>query len=73
MLRELQDQLADAGVSVVAINCMALSSVDALLERLTEEFRCGNLDAKRKTKKRKAKESATQTLDSLLSHTTRRW
>lgn len=72
LLGEMRDELSDTAVTVVTVNCMALNSMDALLERLVEEFGAAQKPTKKGGKPRKVKESALQTLNTLLSKATRR-
>lgn len=61
-------RLADidaSGIKIVSINCMALTSVDALWERLVEEFDGSKRKLAVKSKKAKGKEAAMALLATL--------
>lgn len=72
LLGEMRDDISDSAVNVVTINCMALASTEALLERLIEEFGNTQKRANKGGKARKTKETPLQTLDTLLAKATRR-
>lgn len=72
LLGEMRDEFSDATVTIVTVNCMALNSIDALLERLVEEFSVDQVRAKKGGKVRKDKKTTLQILDTLLSEATRR-
>ncbi|KAI0087946.1 P-loop containing nucleoside triphosphate hydrolase protein [Irpex rosettiformis] len=72
LLGEMRDDFSDAAVTVVTVNCMALDSTEALLERLIEEFSDTSKRGTKGGKARKTKETTLQTLDSLLTGATRR-
>lgn len=73
ILGDLKEQLDTASVTVMTINCMALNAMDALLDRLVEEFKTEAKAPKKSGRPRKAKESPLQVLENLFKVTTRRW
>lgn len=72
LLGEMRDDLTDTVVTVITVNCMALNSIEALLERLNEEFSDTKKPRNKGGKPRKTKETPLQTLDTLLAGATRR-
>ncbi|KAI0342036.1 P-loop containing nucleoside triphosphate hydrolase protein [Trametopsis cervina] len=72
LLGDMRDDLSDASVAVVTVNCMALNSMDALLERLIEEFGAHQKQSRKGGKSRKTKDTTLQSLGTLLDETTRR-
>ena len=70
LLGEMRDDISDSAVNVVTVNCMALASTEALLERLIEEFGNTQKRANKGGKARKPKETSLQTLDTLLAKAT---
>ncbi|GJE94901.1 AAA domain-containing protein [Phanerochaete sordida] len=64
VLGDMRDELADAGVSVISVNCMAVNDVEALYARLVEDLSKGG---KRSGRGRKPKETSLQAVDRLLN------
>lgn len=73
ILGSLRDELENAEISVVTVNCMALNNIDALLEQLIEHFRSAEESTKKGARARKPKISTMQILNSLFSQAARRW
>lgn len=69
----MRTQLETAEVVTVVINCMALNSVDALWDRLKDEFQDAEAKTKKGTKAKKLKESSLDALKRLLASRSTKW
>lgn len=70
VLGDMRDELADAHVSVITVNCMAVNDVDALYTRLVEDLSKGG---KKPGRGRQVKESSFQAVDRLLTKQRAKW
>lgn len=69
----MRTQLETAEVVTVVINCMALNSVDALWDRLKDEFQDAEAKTKKGTKAKKLKESSLDALKRLFASRSTKW
>ncbi|GBE81234.1 P-loop containing nucleoside triphosphate hydrolase protein [Sparassis crispa] len=67
VLQAIQPELADHDIRVISVNCMALSGVDALWERIAEELSADAHTSKRTRCAKKGKETADKIVERILS------
>ncbi|OCH93114.1 P-loop containing nucleoside triphosphate hydrolase protein [Obba rivulosa] len=70
VLRFLEAELKSHDATVVSVNCMALNGVDAIWDRLAEEFNSGSRVSKKGRKK--ARETSAQLVEMSLAQSSRK-
>ena len=69
----MREQLSVAMASVVTVNCMAVSNMDMLYEKLAEDLGKELMPSRKSSRGRKLKEAPFQALDRLLSEHNTKW
>ncbi|EMD37480.1 hypothetical protein CERSUDRAFT_114125 [Gelatoporia subvermispora B] len=70
VMHSLEAELEPHTATVISVNCMALTSIDAIWDRLAEELSAGSRQVKRG--RRKAKETPSQRVEALLADSGRK-
>lgn len=70
VLGDMRDDLADAQVSVITVNCMAVNDVEALYARLVEDLSKSSQQGKKTHRGRQVKETSLQAVGRLLNEQT---
>lgn len=73
ILGETREMLEENAIHLFTVNCMALDSVDALLERLLQELNGSEKHMRRGGKGRTTRDTLVSSLQTTFAETSRKW